>query len=743
MITGNDGTRKGDDPTAGEPGRTPRGKGDRPGAAGPTGNGAGGPRAHGDPVELEFFTHSGEAVRFGARLHSDLRMPEPAPLLARPVTLGEGWRVLQYRLPYSAQTDSAAYNALERQVSAGVAMERRYGSERYGEVFTRMVGFDLEAPEPFVLYRVPEGEPIARRQGTLTVDEQTKVITQLVLAVRLLEEVGLVHRAITPYTVRWDGTHVRLAEPYGALRADEPREAYGAAPWASPEQREGTGRADPRDDLWSVAQLVYFLLAGRPGPGAGPPADLGEFRRLAALHQGGAFAPRADLRPSPGELMRLLNVSDPLAHTSGGADVLSRARAEFDILRAKKRLETGRDEPSEETAEDLTYYESPPPRRSLRSWLTGTAPVPPPRPVEHTPRPAQPLRRPTLCPHCLLPVSFDQSRLVTLDSKKVAKPLDLSAERRPMHYQDALRQAYQACPHAPAGAPHYLPVPYLNSGEPLTIALVGSSAAGKTHLLAAMLGEIEQGGLEPYGLKCLPLNPDTHREFLQERVQRLHRGKVLESTGHASFAHFTDGLLVTGADGTRPVVFFDLAGEDLAQNGEVTSFLMGVGAFIFVLDPLRALRLPALGPVRARTGLQQRDLGDEAFTTVLNRIPRLGAYIEAPAAVALNKSDLIRFDPSADRWLSRALPVELDEETLRAESRDAYAFVSHHGSPAWLKPFDDCARCTLHFVAATGAQERGDVYPHGVRPRRVLAPLLSIFAMCGLLPGAELREVGT
>ncbi|MEV7866508.1 hypothetical protein AB0P17_10460 [Streptomyces sp. NPDC088124] len=738
MITGNDGTRKDHDPATGHPGRASRDHG-----ANSAGSGAGGGSgADADSVELDFLTHSGEPVRFAARLHADLRTPGAAPLLARPVTLGEGWRVLQYRLPVGAQSDPAAYSALERQVSAGVAMERRYGSERYGEVFTRMVGFDLEASEPFVLYRVPDGEPIARRQGMLTVEEQGKVIAQLVLAVRLLEEVGLVHRAITPYTVRWDGTHVRLAEPGAALRADEPREAYGAAPWASPEQREGTGRADSRDDLWSVAQLVYFLLSGRPGPGSGPPADLGEFRRLAALHQGGAFAPRADQRPAAVELMRLLNVPDPLAHAPGGPDVLSRARAEFDVQRAKKRQETGRDDPPEEPAEDRTYYESPP-RRTLRSWLTGTAPVPPSRAAEEAPRPAQPLRRPTLCPHCLLPVSFDQSRLVTLDSKKVAKPLDLSEERRPMHYQDALRQAYQACPHAPAGAPHYLPVPYLNSGEPLTIALVGSSAAGKTHLLAAMLGEIEQGGLEPYGLKCLPLNPDTHREFLQERVQRLHRGKVLESTGHASFAHFTDGLLVTGADGTRPVVFFDLAGEDLAQNGEVTSFLMGVGAFIFVLDPLRALRLPSLDPVRARTRLQQRDLGDEAFTTVLNRIPRLGSYIEAPAAVALNKSDLIRFDPSADRWLSRALPAELDEETLRAESRDAYAFVAHHGSPAWLKPFDDCARCTLHFVAATGAQERGDVYPHGVRPRRVLAPLLSIFAMCGLLPGAELREVGT
>ncbi|MCC3653859.1 hypothetical protein LIX60_20830 [Streptomyces sp. S07_1.15] len=707
------------------------------GASGAGGTAAGaGADGEGGSAELEFLTPGGEAHRTMARLHAAVRIPGREPLAARTVTLGDGRRVLQYRLPFSEQGDNAAYGALERQVGAAVALERRYGSERFGEVFTRLVGFDLEAAEPYVLYRAPEGKPLAGRQGTLTVAEQQRLIAQLVLAVRLLEEAGLVHREITPDTVRWDGTHVRLAEPYGAQRIGEPREPFGAAPWAPPEQREGTGTADTRDDLWAVGRLVYFLLSGRPGPAAEPPHDLGEFRRLAAPADSGLFDPRAVNRPRPSDLMRLLQVPDPLS-APAPADPLSAGRAEFDAQRAKKRKELGTGEPPQEEC-----YEYPTPRRSWRFWLprgSGSGAV---REPEAPPPPPPPAARPTLCPYCLLPVEYDETRLVTLDGKRVFRPLDLSRERRPMHRQDALRQAYQSCPHAPADAPHHLPVPFLTNGEPLTVALVGSSAAGKTHLLAAMLGEIEQGGLEPYGLKCLPLNPDAHREFIRERVQRLHRGKMLESTGQMSFAHFADGLLVTGGGVTRPVLFFDLAGEDLAQNGEVTSFLMGVGAFIFVLDPLRALRLPALDPVRSRTGLHQRELGDEAFTTVLNRVPRIGPCIDAPAAVALNKSDLIRFDPSVDRWLSRAAG-DLDEEDLLAESRDAYAFVAHHGNASWLKPFDDCARCTLHFVAATGAQARGDVYPHGIRPRRVLTPLLSVFAMSGLLPGARWKEVGT
>ncbi|MFC7302786.1 hypothetical protein ACFQVC_00970 [Streptomyces monticola] len=685
--------------------------------------------------ELEFRTHKEEPVRFAARFGADRPVPGREPLLARKVVLASGWSVLQYRLPLSAQGNASAYAALEREVSAAVAVERRFESDRYVELFTRVIGFDLEAAEPFVLYRVPDGAPVAGRQGALTVEEQHQVLTQLTLAVRLLEDLGLVHRAITPHSVRWDGTHIRLAEPGHALRTGEPREAFGAAPWSAPEQRSGTGVADPRDDLWSVAQLMYFLLAGRPGPADGPPPDLPEFRRLAALEGSGAFAPLAAARPAPAELMRLLNAPDPLLSAPPGADPLARSRGEYDSQIAVKRGRLGLDGVRQGEPEEPVRS-----RRGLRSLFgSGTAVDSAGAPADTTARPAP---RPTLCPHCLLPIAYDESRLFTPNAKNELKPLDLSGERRPMHRQDALRKAVQQCPYGQGVDEHYLPVPYLTNGEPLTIAMVGSSTVGKTHLLAAILGEIEQGGLEPYGLKCLPLSPGDHRRFLRDQVQPLRQGQVLKPTVETQFARFADGLLVSGHGRTRPVLFFDLAGEDLTRHDDVTTFLMGMGAFIFVLDPLRSLQLPRLAPLRERWDVTLRDLGDEAFNTVLGRIPRTGRYVDAAAAIALNKSDLVRFDPSVDRWLGRALPPRIDAGALRAESRDAYAFVRHYGSQAWLRPFDDCSRCTLHFVAATGGQAKGDVYPHGVRPRRVLAPLLSIFAMAGLLPGVDLGEVG-
>ncbi|MFJ3901334.1 hypothetical protein [Streptomyces sp. NPDC090025] len=690
--------------------------------------------------ELEFLTPQQVPVRFAARYGPDGRAAGRPQLRARLLTLAAGWPVVQYRLPSAQHADPRAYTLLEREVAAAVTLERHYGNEKFAEVFTRILGYDLDCAEPFVLYRASTGAPLTDCRDRLGPEEQQRIINQLALAVRLLEAAGLVHRALAPDTVRWDGSHVRLSEPYAVLRAGEPREPFGSAPWAAPEQRRGKGDADPRDDLWSLARIGYLLLSGNPGPPGrpdradGPPEDLADYRRLAALAQSGLFAATAAERPAPAELLRLLRLPDPLAHAVGAADPLDEGRARYDAEVARRAARR------QERLDAATRPFTAPPqaRRGWRDRLFGepaARPAPVPPPPDEPPRPAG-----RMCPHCLLPVTFDEELLVTLDEMGNRSPLDLSAEHRPGHRQDLLRTAYQLCPHSLEGPDtHALPVPYLTNGEPLSIAFVGSSGVGKTHLMASMLGAVELGGLEPYGLKCLPLNPDAHRTYLRDRVQHLEQGVMLPRTGQQTFARFSDGLLVSAPGRTpRPVIFFDLAGEDLVTDGPVTSFLQGVDAFVFVVDPLRAVRLPSLDPARDRYRVSYRGLGDEAFATVLNRLPRDGdGYVTAPSALAVNKSDLMRFDPTVDHWLGRALPSRHDPAVLTAESRDAYAFLRHHGSPAWLRPFDDCAHCTLHFVAATGGEARGDRFPHGARPRRILTPLLSVLAACGLLRGRD------
>ncbi|MCM2388844.1 hypothetical protein [Streptomyces albipurpureus] len=351
------------------------------------------------------------------------------------------------------------------------------------------------------------------------------------------------------------------------------------------------------------------------------------------------------------------------------------------------------------------------------------------------PPPGHAPARETLCPYCLEPIVFDERHLSVRNDREQYEPLDLSTQTSPLRRADTLRSAYQRCRNTDGVPPHYIPAPYLTHGDPLTVAMVGDSATGKTHLLTQMIAEITDGGLERYGITWQSVNPQDHRFFIEEHVSRLRSGRMLEHTPPESFASFVAALLLSGPDGnTRPVAFFDLSGEDLRRTDAMLRFMLGVDALIFVVDPLRAVALPHLDPLRGELGLTSG--GDPAFQTVLDRLPRSGPYHGVAAAVVINKSDLLRFEPPVDRWLAEPPPARLSAGRFRAESRDAYAFLRHHCGAAWVQPFDGVLRCTLHFASATGSHGHKDSFPHGTRARRVLEPLVSVLSMCGVLGDA-------
>ncbi|MGW2520372.1 hypothetical protein ACWC09_25785 [Streptomyces sp. NPDC001617] len=340
-----------------------------------------------------------------------------------------------------------------------------------------------------------------------------------------------------------------------------------------------------------------------------------------------------------------------------------------------------------------------------------------------------------LCPYCLETVRYDEARLFRRSEKTLQyERLDPSELTNPLRRADILRAAFQSCAGDGTSEAHFIPVPYLTNGRPLTVAMIGASGSGKSHLLTQMVAEVIDGGLEPYGMRWQSVNPADHSQFVRDRVARLRQGRQLEATGQTSFAEFVEALLLTGADGqVRPVAFFDLGGEDLLRTDSLLRFLLGVDALIFVVDPLLALRMPQLDEPRRQAQLDLTG-NDPAFETVLDRLPRNGGYLDVPSALVVGKADLLRFEPPVDRWLADDTSrTVFDPRLLQEESRDAYAFLCRHAAPGWLRPFDSALRCTLHFASSTGGSARDSRFPHGVRSRRVLGPLVSVLAMCGLL----------
>ncbi len=287
-------------------------------------------------------------------------------------------------------------------------------------------------------------------------------------------------------------------------------------------------------------------------------------------------------------------------------------------------------------------------------------------------------------------------------------------------------------PHQVMAGEHYLPADYGRFGPPVVLGFIGVTLSSKSHLLAAMVGEIERNGLRDYGISSRPIDHALHRKYLDDSVRPLLKeNKVIPGTGEGVVT-FADAFLISPEGGLdRPVALFDVAGADLISVTDTKQFLEVADGLIFVVDPGQ---------------MDSSGLGDDAFNTVLDLVKSTGRLPdEVSAAVVLSKADLVRFEDPVARWLRSDTKV-LDAAEFVSESADIYAFLYDKGAVAWTRPYRECARATLHAASPTGGPSQlvdgSWVFPRGVTPRRVLRPLVAMLAMTGVLTGPEAERVG-
>lgn len=114
-----------------------------------------------------------------------------------------------------------------------------------------------------------------------------------------------------------------------------------------------------------------------------------------------------------------------------------------------------------------------------------------------------------LCPYCLEGIQLDLGKLFVPDERMQYQSLDLSRITNPVRREDVMRGAVQQCTADPDFPEHHIPVPYLTHGRPLTVAMIGQSNTGKSHLLTQMIAEITDGGLAPTGWAGSPSAPSS------------------------------------------------------------------------------------------------------------------------------------------------------------------------------------------------------------------------------------------
>jgi serine/threonine protein kinase/Flp pilus assembly protein TadD len=136
------------------------------------------------------------------------------------------------------------------------------------------------SPRPFYVMPYIEGESLRQRltrEGPLAVPEALRLVREVGEALHYAHEQGLIHRDVKPENVLLSQGYALVAD-FGIARAagvaagerlTQTGMGMGTPMYMSPEQAEGERGVDARADQYSLACVLYELLAGQP-PFTGP-----------------------------------------------------------------------------------------------------------------------------------------------------------------------------------------------------------------------------------------------------------------------------------------------------------------------------------------------------------------------------------------------------------------------------------------------------------------------------------------
>ncbi|MET7483852.1 hypothetical protein [Streptomyces sp. NPDC005538] len=308
---------------------------------------------------------------------------------------------------------------------------------------------------------------------------------------------------------------------------------------------------------------------------------------------------------------------------------------------------------------------------------------------------------------------------------------------------------------------HPLP-PALDNRRLITVAVAGTTSAGKTHYLASMLLlAAREQGLEQVGCKEFALDEDSERRFQEDYFSHVFqlRGQMepTNPAGHQERPRaLTCNITFEGGDPVA-LLFHDVAGETLTdqrQRATDADFVGQADALIFLVDPVQL----------DRADWRKRERSHDEAAQTQSQVGLLNACVEdlarhhgskpwhrrtaSPVALTLSKSDLLaELLPGSVFGFSQQAPAHKSEDPVgnaerwRADIEATQKYVikvlQDLHAPDLLAaanafPKD---RLSFHAVAAIGSTPV-DGRIEVLDPLRCLDPLFTLLhRIPGVVPG--------
>ncbi|PPK63781.1 hypothetical protein V5P93_005650 [Actinokineospora auranticolor] len=229
--------------------------------------------------------------------------------------------------PQRGARSPGLYDLLDNEIRAGCRLGQVYGA-RFPQELANLVGYDIDAEEPFALLRAYRGEPVGSNPRFEEADAW-RFQHGVLRALQLTSAAGVVHGDVTARALRWDHSQVQLVDFESAERVGD-RRRRGTAATRSPEQAAGTGTVDPRDDVWAASQLIRATQLQVPFDEQLPDHKLDPDGLRALLAP--VFGNAVEQRPTPTDLLGRMRGSatplvpdDPDRHLAVGHEMFEQA----------------------------------------------------------------------------------------------------------------------------------------------------------------------------------------------------------------------------------------------------------------------------------------------------------------------------------------------------------------------------------------------------------------------------------